>query len=71
MLLLDAMGERYSMLPSKVMKEGDSFDLMVFDVSMSYKMWQQKKDNSKDVTDMYDQDQLKDIMSKAKNGNNG
>lgn len=65
------MGERYSMLPSKVMKEGDSFDLMVFDVSMSYKMWQQKKDNSKDVTDMYDQDQLKDIMSKAKNGNNG
>lgn len=59
------------MLPSKVMKEGDSFDLMVFDVSMSYKMWQQKKDNSKDVTDMYDQDQLKDIMSKAKNGNNG
>ncbi len=63
------MGERYSMLPSKVMKEGDSFDLMVFDVSMSYKMWQQKKDNATDTTDMYDQDQLKDIMSKAKHGN--
>lgn len=53
-------------MPSEVLHKGDSFDLMVFDVSMSYQSWQSKKNNKEDVTKMYDQDQLQSIMNRTK-----
>jgi hypothetical protein len=35
--MLDALGERYGMLPSQVLEQGNTLDLWVFDVAVSYK----------------------------------
>jgi len=35
--MLDALGERYGMLPSKVLEQANTLDLWVFDVAVSYK----------------------------------
>lgn len=60
------MGKRYGMLPSQILNKGDSFDLMTFDVAMNYQLLQTKKANKEDITSMYDQNQLQDIMNKAR-----
>jgi len=60
------MGKRYGMLPSQILNKGDSFDLMTFDVAMNYQLLQTKKANKEDITSMYDQNQLQEIMNKAR-----
>lgn len=36
-MMLDALGERYGMLPSEVLERGNTFDLWVFDVAIGYR----------------------------------
>ena len=42
-LLLDTLATRYSKLPSQIVREGDSFDLMVMDVALTYEKYQQRQ----------------------------
>lgn len=35
--MLDALGERYGMLPSQVLEQANTMDLWVFDVAVSWK----------------------------------
>ena len=61
------MAERYGVLPSKILKEGDTFDLMVMDCAFTYREFVEAKNDPKaDVTKMYNPEQLQDVMDKAK-----
>lgn len=57
--MFDAMAQRYGVLPSFLLTHGDSFDLMVMDVGVTYQNY--KQSGTKD-TSFYSQDNLKDIM---------
>ena len=53
MLSLDQMGQRYGMLPSKVIQEASTFDLVIMDMAISYEKYMQdssKKDYVPDVS---------------------
>ena len=67
-MLLDAVGKRYGCLPSKLLCDADSFDLMVFDVALSWEKMQHDKQNGNKTVDptMYDQKDLQSIMDKAR-----
>lgn len=60
------MGRRYSTLPSKLLLQADSFDLMVFDVAVTWEKYQNDKANKKVDQNMYDQKELQELMNKVK-----
>lgn len=61
------MAERYGILPSKLLLEADTFDLMVIDVALGYRHWKQQQ-NSSDKTDlsMYNIDDLESKLKRAR-----
>lgn len=61
------MAQRYSVLPSNLLKNADSFDLMVYDVAVTYQRIQEDKANNKVSPDLYKQEDLQAIMEKVKN----
>jgi len=64
-LLLDNLGERYSMLPSQVLDKADTLDLHVYDTAMSYaKHLQDKKDKKPD--EFYDIETLERAVKNVK-----
>lgn len=66
-LLVDALARTYGLLPSQVLKTADTFDLMVMDVSIAWQTLQNSKKNNKPVPDhMYDTEQLKERLQRAK-----
>ena len=67
--MLDAMGQRYSVLPSELLRRGDSFDLMVMDVALSYQQYQESKKDGKTFNDMLDTDDLARYAERVKNSN--
>jgi hypothetical protein len=64
------MAQRYGKLPSEMLREADSFDIMVFDVAVTYHKMQEDKQNKKVDTDMYKQEDLQKIMENARGGEN-
>ena len=42
-IMLHQMGEAYGMLPSQLLAEGSTLDLVVFDAVMSYRQHQERK----------------------------
>lgn len=66
--MFDAVAQRYSVLPSALLRTADSFDLMVFDVAVTYQRMQQDKANKKVDPNMYKQEDLQAIMDKARHG---
>jgi len=46
-LTLDAIGERYGMLPSEVMQKATTFDLFIFDAAVTYRNMLQDKADGK------------------------
>jgi len=66
--LLDQLAHRYGLLPSQVLKQGDSFDITVMDVAFTYKKYvEQKQDrNSSMDTSLFDQEQLQAAVDRAK-----
>ena len=60
------MGQRYSTLPSKLLQNADSFDLMVFDVAMTWERMQHNKQNKVVDPSMYDQEELQTIMDNVR-----
>lgn len=43
--MLDAMGERYGMLPTEVLAKGSTHDLSIFQTAMQYRDQQNRKAN--------------------------
>lgn len=60
------MAERYGCLPSELLDRGDTFDLTVFDVAITYRQYQANKKNNVPSTDMYDQEELKNIFDSVR-----
>jgi len=60
------MAQRYSVLPSNLLKNADSFDLMVYDVAVTYQKIQEDKANKRVSPDLYKQEDLQAIMDKVK-----
>jgi len=67
-MMIDAMAERYGMLPSDVLHKGNTMDLLIFDASMSYRQHIQAKANGEPAvkTDDFTQDELKEMMEKRR-----
>lgn len=70
MFMVDAMAERYGMLPSEVLTKGNTMDLLVFDATASYRRMLQDRANNggKVKTEDFDQEELKQIMENRRNG---
>jgi|TARA_B110000459_G_C16275680_1_gene344018 hypothetical protein len=68
--MLDNLATRYSKLPSQVLREADSFDLSVMDVALTYRKYQQDKEDGKMDPSMYDMDSLQELREKAEKGHN-
>lgn len=68
--MLDALGERYGLLPSEVLARGTTFDLRTYDIALTHKTREIKKQNGtqtmKDITDQYDQNDLQAIMERTR-----
>ena len=73
MLLLDQLAHRYGMLPSQVLKTGDSLDITVLDVALTYKQFLEQKNNKDNSFDnkLFDEEQLKAVAERAKSRNEG
>ena len=67
-LTVDAMAERYGKLPTEVLKDASTVDLIVFDVALSYRNHQQKKANGGNTTDAYSQEELEVLVEKLDAG---
>lgn len=63
--MLDALGERYGLLPSEVLGKANTFDLNVFDIMSKYRNKQQRKEaGTYDINEDYTQEELQAIMDK-------
>tara|TARA_R110000822_G_scaffold191405_2_gene330091 strand:+ start:445 stop:666 length:222 start_codon:yes stop_codon:yes gene_type:complete len=67
--MIDGLAKRYGVLPSHLMAQGDTFDLMVMDVAISWERHCHNKQNGKSADD-YEPGQLVDLMDKAKGKGN-
>lgn len=60
--MLDAVAHRYSVLPSQLVKQGDTLDLEVFLVVNNINDRRQKQSRGEDTTDNYDKDKLEELF---------
>ena len=51
--MMDAIARRYMVLPSKLLREGDTFDLLVMDVGVTYEHHLVSKNNKTPVNNNY------------------
>lgn len=47
LLSIDALGKRYSLLPSEIMEKASTFDLVVLDAALGYQTYIQNKAEGK------------------------
>lgn len=59
------MADRYKILPSEIMTRATTFDIYVMDAALSYKNYQQKKQEGK-LAENLSTDELQEIMRKAR-----
>ena len=60
------MSQRYSVLPSDLLRRADSLDYMVYDVASAYQMHVQNKAQGKVDQKMYDPEELQKAYDKGK-----
>lgn len=65
-IMLDALGERYGMLPSQLLEHANTFDLWVYDAAVSWINNEHAKKEGKPVK--YDENDLRARMERVKNG---
>lgn len=51
-ILLDQMAQRYGLLPSQVMLQANTFDMVVMDMAMTFEHYQQEKQKPGYVPDV-------------------
>tara|TARA_R110000803_G_scaffold87688_3_gene154578 strand:+ start:160 stop:384 length:225 start_codon:yes stop_codon:yes gene_type:complete len=74
--MLDALGERYGLLPSEVLCKASTLDLQIFDVAVAYRRKEQSKadgtyNKTEDLKSQYSQQEMVELMerSRGKTGN--
>ena len=63
---MDALAQRYGVLPSMLLDQGDTFDLLCMDVATTYQL--HKQNNTKDPGQFYNPEELQAKMDKVRNG---
>ncbi len=63
--MLDAIAKRYGVLPSYLVKHGDTLDLTVMDVAISWEQHQHNKQNC-NYTNSFDQEDLVKAMDSVR-----
>ena len=64
--MLDAMAQRYGILPSQLLREGDSFDITVMDVALTYQNYKNKDSAQQYDAKYLDQEALQKKLEKAR-----
>lgn len=62
------MAKYYGVLPSVVIEQGSTFDLMVYDVSVTWEQHQYDKANGKSTVPNISQEELLKIIQETKGG---
>lgn len=65
LLSIDALGKRYSLLPSEVMSKASTFDLVVLDASLGYQNYIQDKAEGKRAPVKAKQEDLMAVMERV------
>ena len=67
-LQIDGLGKRYGLLPSEVIKRGNTFDLYIMDCALTFENYSAKKaaNDGKDPIPDYTQDELLTMLQKVK-----
>ena len=71
LLSIDAIGKRYSLLPSEVMTKASTFDLVVLDAALGFQTYMQDKAEGKREAPKLSQEEMIKMVerTKQKNGN--
>jgi len=71
LLSIDAIGKRYSLLPSEVMTKASTFDLVVLDAAIGFQTYMQDKAEGKRESPKLSQEEMMKMVerTKQKNGN--
>ena len=64
--MIDAMARTYNKLPSEVLREADTFDLMVLDVSNTYAVIEDCKRNKKPLPAALTKQSEEDMLARIK-----
>lgn len=64
--MLDHVAQRYGTLPSILMREGNTFDFYVADLSTSYQNYLYKKENGGSTTAQPSEVELFEMMKRAR-----
>jgi len=67
MINIGMLAKHYGLLPSQVCDHATTYDLMIFDVMMSWEQMQQDKANGKPTAPKLSQEQLSEMLAKTKN----
>jgi hypothetical protein len=70
-ITVDAMAERYGKLPSEVLRDASTVDLIVFDVAVSYRNHKEKQSKGQVDTNDYSQEDLEERMGRVRKRNEG
>lgn len=55
------------MLPSKLLSEGNTFDLQIFDIAMTSRAFESAKQSGKGMDQFYDEKTLQESLDKVRN----
>jgi hypothetical protein len=69
-LSIDALGKRYSLLPSEVMEKASTFDLVVLDAAMGFQSYLQDKADGKKQTPKLSQEEMMAAMERVRRDGN-
>jgi hypothetical protein len=70
LLSIDALGKRYSLLPSEVMNKASTFDLVVLDAAIGFEVYLQNKSEGKKEAPKLSQEEMMKMMERVReNGN--
>ena len=70
LLSIDALGKRYSLLPSEVMEKASTFDLVVLDAALGYQSYIQDKAEGKKATPQLSQEEMMAALERVRNDGN-
>ena len=69
--IIDAMAERYGMLPTEILSKGSTMDLAIFNTASLIKLREQKKGAGEDISSTYAPGELEEIFNKSKGNTDG
>jgi len=70
LLSIDALGKRYSLLPSEVMEKASTFDLVVLDAALGYQNYIQDKADGKKAPPKLSQEEMMAALERVRKDDN-